>query len=59
MDSSEAWQHETECKHVARLMWRGMEGEFLEKVEKARGKEVADQLRFEAMEIVRMHRKGV
>ena len=59
MDSSEAWRHETECKHVARLMWRDNESNYLSLVEKNRGKEAADRLRDRAREIVREHRKGV
>lgn len=57
MDNSEEWRHKCECKHVARLMWRDSEAEYLELVEKARGKEVADRLKFEAMEIVKEYRK--
>ena len=59
MDSSEEWQHECECRYVARLMWRGNESEYLKLVEKNRGKEAADRLRDRAREIVREHRKGV
>ena len=58
-ESIEQKRHEDECLCVARLMWRGNESEYLELVEKARGKEAADRLRDRAREIVREHRKGV
>ena len=54
---SEEWRHKCECTLIARLMWRGAESSLLEKIAKARGKEVADRLRFEAMDIVKEHRK--
>lgn len=57
MDSSETHRHKCYVLHIARLMWRGDEDRLLEMIEKARGKEVADRLRFEAREIVREHRK--
>lgn len=57
MDSSETHRHKCEVLHIARLMWRGDEDRLLEMIEKARGKEVADRLRFEAREIVQEHRK--
>ena len=60
MDTNSAeWRHECECRYVARLMWRGNESEYLELVEKARGKVAADSLRDRAREIVREHKKGV
>ena len=57
MDSSETHRHKCEVLHIARLMWRGDEDRLLGLIEKARGKEVADRLRFEARAIVREHRK--
>lgn len=50
-------RHRCEVLHIARLMWRGDEDRLLGMIEKARGKAVADRLRFEAREIVREHRK--
>ena len=58
-ESIEQKRHEEECRHVARLMWRGNESEYLKLVEKARGKVAADSLRDRAREIVREHRKGM
>jgi len=55
--ATEDERHQCEARHIARLMWRGDEDRLLEMIEKARGKEVADRLRFEAREIVREHRK--
>ena len=56
-ESIEQKRHEDECLCVARLMWRGNESEYLKLVEKARGKDVADKLKWEAMDLVKEHRK--
>ena len=54
---AEAERHECECRHVARLMWRDNESNYLSLVEKNRGKEAAGRLRDRAREIVREYRK--
>ena len=55
--NSEAHRHACEVRHIARLMWRGMEAKQLELIAKSRGKDVADKLKWEAMDLVKEHRK--
>ena len=55
--SSEAHRHACEVRHIARLMWRGMEAKQLELIAKFRGQGVADKLKWEAMDLIKEHRK--
>jgi len=54
--SSEAHRHACEVRHIARLMWRGNEKSQLEYVAKFMGKNVADDLMIEAMDLVQKAR---
>ena len=55
--NSEAHRHACEVRHIARLMWRGMEVRQLELIAKSRGKDIAAKLKWEAMDLVKEHRK--
>ncbi len=55
--NSEEHRHACEVRHIARLMWRGMEAKQLELIAKFRGQDVADKLKWEAMDLVTEHRK--
>ena len=49
--NSEAWRFECEAKHVARLMWRNNENDFMKIVDKHRGSVESDRLKIRAIEI--------
>ena len=55
--NSEAYRHNCEVRHIARLMWRGMEAKQLELIAKFRGQDVADKLKLEATDLIKEHRK--
>jgi len=58
MDANgEAHRHACEVRHIARLMWRGMEAKQLELIAKFRGQDVANNLKWEALDLVKEHRK--
>lgn len=50
-------RHACKVRHIARLMWRGMEARQLELIAKSRGQDVADKLKLKAMDLVKEHRK--
>ena len=57
MANNEKLRHACEVRHIARLMWRGTEAKQLELIAKFRGQDVANKLKWEAMDLVKEHRK--
>jgi hypothetical protein len=51
--SSEAWRHETECRHVANMRSHEDRARYVEGVAKYRGAEAAERLRNDVWKMMR------